>query len=296
MKNHSKMMVNPKSRSIAKSGGKKMEVLKGQEALQALVGVLPHIVKSLPEDMALYVTDGEKYLQAVEGSDLPIGITVGSKVWGKATERCMVEKRKTTFNVRDGMPFKGVNIPILDENNNSVGTIICATGRKKQQDVNQVAEQLADTLDQMAGAMNEIASGAARLAEVGQALTEKAQLSDKKIAETEVIINSIKSISNQTNLLGLNAAIESARAGEYGRGFGVVAQEIRKLADESKHSTEQVKVIIEAISSAVKTMSLSAEESGAISQQQAAAIQENTATIDELRNVGLKLKDFAAKL
>jgi methyl-accepting chemotaxis protein len=86
---------------------------------------------------------------------------------------------------------------------------------------------------------------------------EKAIEDSKVVAQIKVLTASIMTITSKTNLLALNAAIEAARAGEMGRGFSVVADEIRKLADQSKDAVLEIQEVTERVVNSVANLSSS---------------------------------------
>lgn len=87
------------------------------------------------------------------------------------------------------------------------------------------------------------------ISESFEEVSEHVKVLDGRLKEIGEITDAINSISEQTNLLALNAAIEAARAGEAGRGFAVVADEIRKLAEQSKNSSQHINQILSNITS-----------------------------------------------
>ncbi|WP_179281047.1 methyl-accepting chemotaxis protein [Paenibacillus sp. XY044] len=112
------------------------------------------------------------------------------------------------------------------------------------------------------------------------------------------ILALIADVANQTNLLALNASIEAARAGEHGRGFAVVAQQIRKLAEQSRNSSEQVKEILEGIgdrtNDAVTSLQRSSDEARMGTQIALQAGDSFRAIVLAIREVSAQVQEVSA--
>lgn len=106
--------------------------------------------------------------------------------------------------------------------------------------VNKTTANVFESIQGVAASIQQLAAASQEQSSILNALSANAETINSKLKDTNAILNFIKGISSQTNLLGLNAEIEAARSGVYGKGFAVVAEEIRKLAGESSNSVKEI--------------------------------------------------------
>lgn len=102
------------------------------------------------------------------------------------------------------------------------------------------------------------------------------------VSEIGKITDIINSISEQTNLLALNASIEAARAGENGRGFTVVANEVRKLAEESRGSSEKIISLVKSITEETKEVTDKSREVSSLLEEQAVVANDTIISFEEI--------------
>lgn len=170
----------------------------------------------------------------------------------------------------------------------------------KEEELKQLIQDqvigLNGALEQAASAIQEMVASSQEAAAISQEVSMKADKGHEQVQKTEEVLNFIHRIAAQTNLLGLNAAIEAARAGEYGRGFSVVAGEVRKLAEESSESANNIREILSEFQLTIEQIRKGVFQNGNINQEQAKHTEEIAQMVEGVRKVGEKLTELANAL
>ena len=156
-----------------------------------------------------------------------------------------------------------------------------------------IADVLNDGISQISATMEELAASATTVSQNQNSLNQEIKNVNAVTGEINQVTTLIKDIADETRLLGLNAAIEAARAGEAGLGFGVVAQEIRKLSADSKQTVGTIQEFTKTIKESVEKTVHMGNETAMTVEQQAAAIEEVTASIQEIHSLTVQLTDLA---
>lgn len=237
----------------------------------------------------LYYHEGDVKLGLVVGEEVNKGSITAKTLEAGKTIRQSVAKEQSRF----GLAFNVISVPIHDESGKIEGAVTVILSRDKEERISIAAEELAASVTQMNDWAQHIASSAVQLSgSIGEISANCQQVVESVDANSKVV-DVVKSISSQSNMLGINAAIQAAHAGEYGRAFGVVANEIRSLAERSRESSENILKSMTEMKEKVNVVMGEVEEELASTQEMASGIQQITAALQQLQTMAMQLKDLS---
>ncbi|MHB8072386.1 methyl-accepting chemotaxis protein [Desulfosporosinus fructosivorans] len=269
--------------------------------VKAFKDFAPILSEMFSDGAVMFITTLEKfyYIQHSEKFELP-QLKIGDNLKEDTTSAIVIKTKKPFSKEYDelvyGKPCFAVCYPLFSEEGELTASFGMIIPKVVAKNLREMAQTLEDGLSQISAAIEALSASAnnihANEQELNKTISEITTLS----LEIDKVSSFIKEIAAETNMLGLNAAIEAARAGEAGRGFGVVAEEIRKLSEQSKSTVPRIQKLTNEIIGKVSESNQKSQNSLLSSQEQAAATQEITASIEEITSMSQILNEIALKL
>ncbi|KHF41415.1 methyl-accepting chemotaxis protein [Halalkalibacter okhensis] len=268
------------------------------DKLTSFTEVIPFIQSMLP-DIAIGLTNRKEWIAYYPGRKIDLGVKAGDGINPKEPLADCIKYNKSIRTEVDpeffGFPFTGLATPIL-EGDEVVGAIAIQLQEQNEKLLLGISETMVSALTQANEGVTTIADGAEELERATDTLAVQSQKAKESVKHTDEVLTFIKKIADQTNILGLNASIEAARAGDVGRGFKVVAEEIRKLSHDTVSSTERIRNTLANIQSSIDEITLSIERVVAVGAEQSSSTQEIASFIDEIQRMSKELNKYASEL
>jgi hypothetical protein len=271
-------------------------------ALSKLITVIPLFQKVFPFDTMPAVADTEKFIAYFPGKQMVMADPTGNPIKkGDGLFEAVHEKKIISSIVpKDifGFPFRNISIPLYDEQDKEmlVGALGFAYSLETQFSLQEMAQTLSSSTEELNAVAEEFAATASGLADKMTTLSYSSSSMFENLKKTDDILVFIDDLADRTKLLGLNALIEAARAGEHGRSFGVVAQEIQKMSENSTNSVKTIKELLKKIQQEVKIVTNLMSETREISSQQSTGSIEISKSLESISKITENLSEISSKL
>ena len=266
--------------------------------LQNYLEILPLFHSMLP-DLAIGLTDTQEWITYFPGRKIDIGARAGTKI---NPQEPLADCIKNKVLIHDevppeffGLPFTGIAAPILD-NGQVIGALAIQLQKQNEKQLRAISDQILQSLEKASNRVVSITDSSEGLSKISDKLLEQSTHAMEEVKNTDEVLNFIKRVADQTNLLGLNAAIEAARAGDKGLGFTVVANEIRKLSFETVSSTEKIRQTLTNIQNSVNEITASIQEVVVVGREQASSTDEISNIITKIESMSKELNKYASEL
>lgn len=260
-----------------------------------------YIHLALKKEAVVVIVDKEngivtKYLP---GENLEIGYVEGDKIKANdANLQAALNGRNSDIYLDAsvyGMAINAYAFPIK-ENGRVVGAIGFGKPLDKEQQLEEYITTVREIVLKLQDKSHTIASHSEELAATSTEIRMQSEKALEDSRKTNEITSLIKNISSQTNLLGLNASIEAARAGQHGAGFNIVAQEVRKLSQQTSDSTHKIETSLNNVNKNLSALLENMNQISEASNEEAKLAQDVTSIIESLDEVSIKLSTFVKEM
>ena len=270
------------------------------DLFSSIINTAPIMQKVFPFDCMIVLSDLEEFIFYLPGErlkhDSPVGrkISIGDGLWEAIHDRRILS---TTISKEVwGLPFKSVTTPLFNERGQVIGALGFAYSLENQEILQDAVHTIVSSSQQVAASSHELSENAKSLNNTLHLLRNSSEEMVKSLNKSDEILKSLKKITSQSNLLGFNASIEAARAGHYGLGFSVVADEMRKLSEDSEKAVRETQTVLSNIKNEIAEHDREILNADRNSEYQQTATQEISKAMGSLSILAEKIQELARKV